>query len=264
MNVIIQELKELFNANGVNKGDIICIHSDITSFGIPTSLKEHVRKNGINFLMDSYIDTFKAVVSESGLILMPSFTYSACHNELYDIGNTKSTVGALTEYFRNKKDVKRSLHPIFSFTAWGNDVDNFLNLESFNCYGKKSFFGKLHDLNITYVLFGVDIQHGATFVYYSEEKAKVYYRYYKEFSGIIKNKNGQFEKSVRYFVRDLDLKYEDNWYDLENKAIEMGIARIFEYSGGKITLTKSQEIDKLIQKELKKNKNFLIKLLEKI
>jgi len=258
--MIIYDLVNLFNENGVNKGDIICVHSDITSFGIPVSLKEQIKKKGINFLMDSYIDTFKAVVGKEGLILMPTFTYSACHGEIFDVENSKSTVGALTEYFRKQKDVKRSQHPIFSFAAWGQDAENFLKFESFDCYGEKSFFGKLYDLNITYVLFGVDIQHGATFVYYSEEKAKVYYRYYKDFLGIIKKEDNQFKTTVRYFVRDLDLKYEDYWYDVEKKALERGFAKIFEYSSGKITITKSQDIDQLIQEELKINKAFLIKI----
>ncbi|MHA1764680.1 MAG: AAC(3) family N-acetyltransferase [Promethearchaeota archaeon] len=262
--MIIENLKLLFEEYGIKKGDIICIHSDITSFGIPKELKDKVKEKGINFLLESYIDTFKAVVSENGLILMPTYTYSATKNEVFHIQNTPSTVGALTEYFRKQKSVHRSLHPIFSYAAWGKNAEDFLKIDNFDCFGENSIFEKFFRLNIKYVLFGVDMQHGATFVYYSEEKAKVYYRYHKIFKGRIKDDDGSINKvvNVKYFVRNYDIPYEDYWYDLEKIALERYIAKKFEYSGGNILIMKSQEIDALIQEELSKNKDFLIKRLK--
>ena len=71
-----------------------------------------------------------------------------------------------------------------------------------------------------YILFGVNIQLGATFIYYSLEKNNVYYRYNKSFTSKIKIGNKLFEKEVKYFVRDLSLKYQDDWYDLEKLSIK--------------------------------------------
>lgn len=257
--MIIQDLKKLFNFHGINLGDYICIHSDITSFGIPSSLKEQIKLKGINFLLDSYIDTFKAVVGEEGLIVMPTFTYSACKDEIYDIQESKSTVGVLTEYFRKQKDVYRSLHPIFSYAAWGKNSKDFLKLDSFDSFGTKSFFQKLYDYNVIYLLFGCNSQQSATFALYTEEKMKVYYRYYKYFSGKIKDGNNLIETDVRYFVRDLDLDFEDDRYALDQKALEKGVAKSFQYNGGTVIITRAQDIDRLIQEELEKEKDFFIR-----
>lgn len=257
--MVIQELKNKFRQNNIHNGATICIFSDITSFGIPSSLKTHVRKRGARFLLDSYIDTFKTVVGKAGLIVMPTFTYSATKKEIFDVDNTPSTVGTLTEYFRKQNGVKRSTHPVFSFAAWGKTVSSFLKLDNFDCFGKGSIFDKLYNLNANYVLFGVDIQHGASFIYYSEEKLRVYYRYFKNFPAVIKDGKKTLKTTVRYFVRDLDLKYEDYWFNLERQALKTGIAKSIKFSGANILLMKSQEIEKLIQQEVSSNQDYLIK-----
>ncbi len=256
--MIIRELLEKLRSHRIKRGDIVCIHSDITSFGIPNSLRTKVLQEGLDVLMDSYIDTFKELVGEHGIILMPTFTYSACENEIFDVSKTPSTVGALTEYFRKLPSTKRSIHPVFSFSAWGKNAEEFLKLKSLDCFGEESFFEKLYDLNIKYLFFGVDLQHSATFVHYAEEKAQVYYRFYKYFDGKIKNNDDLIETKVRYYVRNLDLSYKDNWYPMENKAIELGVIDKFEYNGAPIMITKAKEVDKYLQEELNKNKEFLI------
>ena len=46
--------------------------------------------------------------------------------DVYDISNSKSTVGYLTEIFRKSSGVKRSKHPFSSIAAWGKDKEHFL------------------------------------------------------------------------------------------------------------------------------------------
>ena len=211
--------------------------------------------------MESYLDTFKDAVGEQGLIVMPTFSYSACEGEVFDVNNTKSKskIGVLPEYFRKQKDVKRSLHPIFSFAAWGDKAEDFLKFESFNCFGEKHIFGKLYNINATYVLFGIDMQHGATYVFYSEQKINVYYRYYKNFPAIIRDNNKEFKTTVKYFVRNLNLNPKDYFYELEKRSLETGITNSFKFGSGNILIMKSQEIDGLIREEVKKNKDYLIR-----
>jgi len=253
--MVIKELKENLENNGVKKGDFICVFSDITSFGIPAVIKNKVKASGINFLLDSYIDTFKDVVGREGLVVMPTFTYSATKNQIFDLADSKSEVGALTEYFRKQPQVVRSSHPIFSFAAWGNGAKNFLKLESYDCFGRKSILGKLHDAKAKYILLGAGMHESATFVLYSEQKNKVYYRYFKNFTGIIKDGKKKFELSVRYFVRDLNHNY--SWRQLEKDALGRGIIKKFKFSGGDILLVDSRKIDGLIKHKLKENKNYL-------
>jgi len=246
--------------NGIKKGDIICVFSDITSFGIPTAIKKKVGAHGLNFLLDSYIDTFEDAVGEKGLVVMPTFTYSATRNQIFDVNNSKSEVGVLTEHFRKRPQAARSSHPIFSFAARGNDAKKFLKLENFDCFGEKSILAKLYNLKAKYILFGVGMHESATFILYSEQKNMVYYRYFKNFTGIVQAGEKKFELAVKYFVRDL--KYIYSWSELEEDATARRIIKNFKFSGGNILLVDSRKIDELIGKKLKENKNYLVTQLK--
>ena len=256
--MIIKELEKILLDMGLKNGNIICVHSDITSFGIPNILKDKVRQYGFNIILDSYIDTFKSVVGMEGLVLMPTFSYSATKGEIFYVNETKSDVGSMTDYFRTKKNVYRSHHPIFSFAAWGNNAEEYLHLCDYDCFGMKSIFGKIYDMNAKYVLFGLSIPNGLSAVYFSEQRVNAYYRYFKEIESVINDGHREYKKKIKYFVRDKKLNYRDSWYNLEKKALEQEIAINTQYNGGKIFIIQSQRIDDLIIGELKKNKDFLI------
>jgi len=180
-------------------------------------------------------------------------------SEVYNPDHSKSTVGVLTEYFRNSDSVERSNHPIFSFACWGRESIKFLKFSNFHCFGDGSLFGKMYNMKTKYILFGVNMQLGATFIYFSLEKNDVYYRYNKSFVSRIKIRSKSFEKKVKYFVRDLSLKYKDDWYDLEKLSIKLGVCKSIIYNKSRILITSSNEIDFLVQSQLNVDKDYLIK-----
>ncbi len=92
-------------------GDIVCVHSQIFSLGCPFISKEN--------LLELLTEILQQMVVKNGTLIMPAFSYSFCKKELFDVQNTPSDVGVLTEFFRKQKNVKRTAHPIFSFSVWG-------------------------------------------------------------------------------------------------------------------------------------------------
>lgn len=257
--MIITELKKCLLKGGIKKSDVVCIFSDIANMGIPKMPRKAINNKGVNLLLDAYLETFKNVVKQEGTIIMPTFTYSACNKEEYDTEKTKSQVGAWTEYFRLKKRVKRSGHPIFSFAAWGNKAAEYTQIDDYDCFGNNSIFSKLYAANAKYILFGVNMQHGASFVHYSEQKAKVYYRKYKEFDGIIRINSGITSKKIMYYARRHDIKYEDNWNNLEKDAIKAGVIKELIFNQGKILVMNSKNIDDFIVNKIMMNNDYLIK-----
>ncbi|ASM40735.1 aminoglycoside N(3)-acetyltransferase [Campylobacter sp. RM12327] len=183
--------------SGIKNGDIICVHSEIFSFGISAVKKDE--------LLSALIDCFYEVIREDGTLIMPTFTYSFCKNEIYDKVNSKSTIGILTEYFRTYKNPIRTNDPIFSFAINGKNANIFLK-DTKTCFDKNSVYDVLRSINGKIVLFGNKTR-GFTFTHYIEKAAKVSYRYYKTFSGIMIDENGKkIEKSIDYYVRKLDEK----------------------------------------------------------
>jgi aminoglycoside 3-N-acetyltransferase len=189
---------------------------------------------------------------------MPTFSYKATRGEVFDVNHTETTLGVLPEHFRKQKGVIRSLHPIFSFAAWGKGAKKILALKDFDCFGEKSVFGKLYGANATYMLFGIDMQKSATFIYYSEQKYGVPYRNFENFRETIRQVNKTLTKNIRYFVRNRSIAIDDNFYKLEERALEAKVAKSFSYACGKILIMKARGIDGLIQDELRKDIYFLI------
>ncbi|WP_257929572.1 aminoglycoside N3'-acetyltransferase [Campylobacter lari] len=189
------DLIKTFKKLGIKKGDILCIHSELIKFGTPLLSK--------NEFLQTILDCFFEVIGKEGTLIMPTFTYSFCKNEIYDKLKSKSTVGILTEYFRTWGGVKRTNDPIFSFAIKGAKEELFLK-NTASCFGKNCVYDILVKEDAKLILFGSKIA-GYTFSHFIEEKAKVPYRYFKNFKGKIVDENGRiYYKNIQYYVRKLD------------------------------------------------------------
>ncbi|QKF57879.1 AAC(3) family N-acetyltransferase [Campylobacter ornithocola] len=190
-----KDLIESFYKLGIQKGDTLCIHSELVKFGIPLLPR--------NEFLQTILDCFFEVIGKEGTLIMPTFTYSFCKNEIYDKLISKSAVGVLTEYFRKWGGVKRTNDPIFSFAIKGAKEELFLK-DTTSCFGENSVYDVLTKQNGKLILFGSKIA-GYTFSHFIEEKANVPYRYFKNFSGKITYENGKMEcKNIKYYVRKLN------------------------------------------------------------
>ncbi|MFX1500409.1 MAG: AAC(3) family N-acetyltransferase [Promethearchaeota archaeon] len=196
---------------GVKKGDCLFIHSDIRFFGKLVEFDE-------NILLSSIIDAFKEVVGATGTLIMPTFTYDFSEGRIFDVNNSKSTVGVLTEFFRKLPDVIRTNHPILSVAIWGENKDFFLDISK-DSYGKNSIFGKLHKCNAKIVLLGTD---RLTYLHYIEKYIGVPYRYSKEFEGTIINGECEYNDKFIYYVRYLDRNIESNSIPFQKYLLKNG------------------------------------------
>lgn len=87
------EITEGLRSIEADKCDILFVHTDV-AFGMPnTTLK---RKQYLDALYDSLL------ALNVGTLIFPSFTYSFCNNENYDVRNSKTSMGALIEHIRKK------------------------------------------------------------------------------------------------------------------------------------------------------------------
>lgn len=221
----INALKEL----GIQRGDTLFIHSDISSFGKLCVFK---RKT----LLQVLIDILKESVGAEGTIVMPTFTYSFCKNEVFDLHNTRSTVGAITEFFRKQPDVKRTIHPIFSTAIWGKYQEELIDISK-DSFDENSVFGKLHRLKGKILFFGAPFQ-SCTFIHCIEQAYGVPYRYMKKFKGIIRKKYNEYHDEYSYLVRDLErnsilnttklLRYLKNNRIIKEKKLGYGYISVIE------------------------------------
>ncbi|WP_242966821.1 AAC(3) family N-acetyltransferase [Desulfosporosinus sp. FKA] len=199
---------------GITKGDTVYMTSDIAVFG---KLAAFDRK----FLLDSIIEAVIEVVGRHGTIVMPTFSYSFCNGEVFDVAKSKSTVGVLTEHFRQRSDVKRTVHPIFSAAVWGEKQDFFMNI-GHDSFDDDSIFGKLRKVKGKFVCLGASF-HSCTYIHHIEQMHGCNYRYLKSFSGTIVNEDQVYEDSFTFFVRYLGKNVNLDTNLLEKHLLQNGM-----------------------------------------
>lgn len=153
-----QELEKDFIKAGIKTGDVILVHSALSKIG-------HL-VNGPK----TFVDALMHIVGEQGTILMPTSPNSVYQfdyireNKTFDVLNTPSKTGKITEYFRTLAAVKRSWHPTEPVSAWGANVDFFLD-EHFNQltpYNSKSPFYKVSEKGGKLIYIGVTLANAGT------------------------------------------------------------------------------------------------------
>ncbi|MDR0325496.1 MAG: AAC(3) family N-acetyltransferase [Oscillospiraceae bacterium] len=109
---------------------------------------------------------------QPGLLVLPSHTWDrvTVANPVMDVLYTPSCVGVVTEMFRKRPGVDRSLHPTHSLAAIGKDAAEFLSGEEYiqSPCGKGGAYYKLWERDAQILLIGVNFTRN-TYIHGIEE-----------------------------------------------------------------------------------------------
>ena len=191
------DITAAFQDVGVQQGDSIFIHSNLGFLGMPEGARN------ADDICSMFLKAIQIVIGNAGTLVVPAFSYSFCHGELYNPESTASACGMFSEYVRVQRDVRRSLDPNFSIAAWGRLAEYYTDAPAHESFGKGSFWERLLEQKGKIICVNMDC--GSTFVHYIEHFNQVPYRYNKAFNGVMVNFNGMEKRD--YFVHYV--------YDLE-------------------------------------------------
>jgi aminoglycoside 3-N-acetyltransferase len=136
---------------------------------------------------------------------MPTFNWDYCQGEIFDPETTPSQVGVLTEIFRKRPGVLRSISPPWcTFAAIGKHAVDIAGIRATTSFGKDSVLQYLYDVNAKYVLLGCTYNEGAVQVHWLEEKFRVPYRYFKRFEGLVRLGENTVNDVSSMYARRLD------------------------------------------------------------
>lgn len=174
-DVTVSQMKSSLQAVGAADCDVLYIHTDMT-FGLPAL------KRG------ALLDELLAVIESLGVrsLVFPTFTFSFCNNEPFDVQNSRTPMGALNEHARKSGRGARSTDPLLSVYVLGDKLNLIDNLSEYSI-GKGSNYDRLHHCGkeVKYLFFGADMRECFTYVHYMESIIGVPYRYNREFSGLV-------------------------------------------------------------------------------
>lgn len=157
------ELASALRALGVNSGDTVMLHS---ASGV---------RYGFRGTIDELIRTFLDVLGPTGNLLMVSLPYRSSSLEYlgnlksFDVRKTPSMMGLISEYFRRRDGVMRSLHPTHPVLAHGPNAEALVTGHEDCLYpcGPGTPFERLADLDGKVIFFNVSFAN-FTFFHYLE------------------------------------------------------------------------------------------------
>ncbi|NPV46674.1 MAG: TIM barrel protein [Armatimonadetes bacterium] len=132
---IVQGLKNL----GVRPGMVVMAHSSLSAFGEVAG--------GANTVIEALLEA----VGPQGTLLMPAMGSAP----VFDVQETPSTVGTITDVFWRRADVTRSIHPTHSAAAKGPLADELLagHVQQPTAIGPDSPWGRVAAHPDGYILF---------------------------------------------------------------------------------------------------------------
>ena len=229
------DIRKSYKKIGVSKGMTISLKTDLRFLGpYDDEQQSDVLAAHFNVLAD-LIDLSK------GNIVVSSATFSLCNTKkVFDIDNTPSEMGALTEYIRNMPGARRSFHPFASYVAIGKDADYICSNTSRHSVGPNSPKARLLEFDTQYLSIGFHPYLVTMIIHHIEKMMGVPYRYVKEFIHPVLREGEVFNEPFYLFVRYLECNakmnlntkiYPDffkNGYKVKEE--QLGRGNIYSYS----------------------------------
>lgn len=239
---------------GVAPGDTMYAHS-----GMQGAIR--AEGAGREEKMDTVLQGFDDAVAD-GVLMLPTFTYSYCRGEDFDVAASESTVGMLTERFRARPGVRRTPEPIFSTAVRGalpaTWDEKLFRIGDVDCFGEDSVFAHLLEVDAKLVFFSVGFEF-CTYLYLVEERLRVPYRYMKPFTGSVIRDGEATPTTARYFVRYLDQDVENDFEPLAAELLRRGDARELKMDRGpRIVVVGARAVHDVAVERIAANPDFLL------
>jgi aminoglycoside 3-N-acetyltransferase len=240
-----EQVISVLEAVGLKKGDGVMIHSALQFLGIP--------EGGLGI----YYDALCAVLgigAGTGTLVVPTFNFGFARGKPFDQATTPAEeMGVFPEYVRQQPGVLRSPHPMQSIAAVGYYAEDLTSRDTSSAFDSSSSFERMVELDFKLLLLGADVRF-TSMIHYAEQRMKVLYRYWKEFTGEVRLTGQPPQvRTYRMFVRDMELDPEVSSAPVRNVLEERGLWSSVTLNYGKVALCRFRDFvavaEELLAKE---------------
>ncbi len=222
----------------IDQTGTIIVHSSMKSIGNV--------KDGADTVLDAFTEFM-----EEGLLVFPTHTWSTvgADNPKFYVDETPSHIGILTELFRNRPGVIRSLHPTHSVGALGVDAEEFTaGNEQFDTPAARgSSWGKLLDRHAKILLVGVDLRRN-TYIHGIEEWSDIPGRLHDEPQALVTVLPDGSEIEVPSLRHTSGIS--ERYWKVEDLLAEKGAIEYAEFGDAKVYVCDAVLLDKYITQML--------------
>ncbi|NLO85696.1 MAG: AAC(3) family N-acetyltransferase [Clostridiales bacterium] len=209
---------------------------------------------------DTVLDALMQYMHE-GLLAVPTHTWDNVgkQNPVMDVLHTPSCIGVLTELFRKREKVHRSLHPTHSVAAAGKDAEAFVAGEEkiqTPC-GKGGVYDKLRERDAQILLIGVNFSRN-TFVHGIEEWDGAVGSISKEKTDLyVINHEGRRMYTPQY--RHCAPLGSETFPKLEALALQTGILTMGRFGDATGRVMRAEPLREMVAKILKEDPSYLLR-----
>ncbi|UJF20044.1 AAC(3) family N-acetyltransferase [Vibrio sp. SS-MA-C1-2] len=238
-------LTDLSRAN-IDPTRTLVVHSSMKSLGDV--------EGGADTVLDALIEYM-----QDGWLIFPTHSWheTSNPNNIFNPETEPSCVGILSELFRQRPNVLRSLHPTHSVAILGKDTEQFIANEE-ECTTpcpREGVWGKLYDIDAQILFIGCDLSKN-TFIHSIEEWHYVPHRLTKfptQFSLLHHGERHQVSMfSHQSPVGDISLKYRK----LTDEFLEKKAAKSFQIADADCLLASAKKMAEITESHLNYYPNF--------
>jgi aminopeptidase-like protein/aminoglycoside N3'-acetyltransferase len=250
-----KELARALREVGIDLGDSVFFHVGLDAIGRPDGCSTVEQTCAL------LLEALREAVGPTGTILLPTYSFSFCRQEVFDLETTAADEGPWSpfhpflEFFRRQPGVVRSRDPILSVAALGPRAGALLSNLPETCFGPGSVHARLLEAGGKICAIGAPLEE-MTFRHHVEEIARVPFRFKKLFTGVIRQGGVERKQGWVYNVRIL----ADNGYPdgrrLEAKARATGVCRAAPLGRGEVLAVRCRDFFDLTWAELVKDRWF--------
>lgn len=213
-----KEISPALEKVGIQAGDLVYVSTGLHGLGPMSDAR-----NKEDFL-EKFFKSILDIIGEKGTIVVKTYTQQVAQFGLpYIHEETESLTGIFGEYIRLKADSLRSLHPVFSVSAYGHHNDYICRDISRVGFGYDSAFHRLVEQGGKLVCIGLPLESAqiVTLVHHVETMYGVPYYYNKIIDSPVyyqgKEVNEEFVINVKYRKLEVDFDFQPYIQKLESE-----------------------------------------------
>lgn len=249
-NFTTKDLRDSLHCVGAADCETLFIHSDIM-FGTPAK----------GFRRTELLETLYQVIVSLNVpnVIIPTFTYSFCNHEDYDVLNSKTLMGSFNEYYRKKENRYRTHDPLLSLSVPEKLRPLFENVSE-HSLGIGSGLDIVHHMNdVKFLFLGADVGNCFTYVHYVEKILDVPYRFDMPFEGKIIDENGNVSQKTQYIhTQCAGVQLPERYDYFEKDLLTKGKLQQCQYGDKLISCISEKDAYEEIVRNIEKNKFYYL------
>lgn len=198
------------------------------------------------------------LLSERGYTLVfPAFTFSYGRGLSFNINESRSETGILSDWIMALPEARRTPNPIFSFVVLGKNWPQFAKADHTDAYGDKSVLALMEELDAEIVMLGAKWDY-CSFLHRMEQEHQVPYREFKRFEHAVDFGEGLVQPKFRTFVRRSDLSTRLNFGVIRKYAEADGVLRTTKLGSSHAESSRVRDVAAICRKHMANDPLFLL------